>query len=395
MQVFKTYFKIIKKNSMSLIIYFIVFAAVSIMITSAIQNQTNSAFATIKNRIAIFSEEKQDSPVVDGLIQYLSENAQIVNLADGAESIQDALFYNNVDYVLRIPNGFTDSVISGNNSVQLEKTTAASTAAGMSIDLLVNKYLNLTGFYLKNMPGISLSDAVSHVSKDLGVTSDVSFRANTEQTTTVNLSYYFRFAAYPLLAILIMGITTIMLVFNEPNITKRNMCTPLSPYRMNLQIFLGNATFAVAVWLAMCILNFILYGQATFSYGVILLCLNALVFTVVCLAIGFLAGKYIRSGVAQSAFANVVALGISFISGIFVPQELLSPTVLKIASFTPGFWYVKAADGIRDLSTLTVQNVTPVINDMLIQLAFAAAFILIALVASKQRRQNMQSGKAV
>lgn len=394
MQVFKTYFKIIKKNFISIIIYFVVFAAVSVMITASIQSQTNAAFSATKKRIAIFNEENQDSSIINGLMQYLSENAQIVNLADGAESIQDALFYNNVDYVLRIPNGFTDSLTSGNNSVQLERTTTASSAAGMSIDLLINKCLNLTRFYLKNMPGISVSDAVSHVSKDLSVISDVSFQANTEQATTVNISYYFQFAAYPLLAILIMGITTIMLVFNEPNITRRNMCTPLSPFRMNLQIFLGNAAFAFTVWIAICILNFILYGHVTFGYGVILLCINALVFTVVCLAIGFLAGKYIRSGVAQSAFANVIALGISFISGIFVPQELLSEPVLKIASFTPGLWYVKAVNGIRDINTFTFQNMIPVINDMLIQLAFAAACILVALVATKQKRQNMEVEKA-
>jgi ABC-2 type transport system permease protein len=183
-----------------------------------------------------------------------------------------------------------------------------------------------------------------------------------------------------------MGITTIMLVFNEADLSKRNRCSPLSPFRMNLQIFLGNATFALVVWLVICAVNLLLYGQTAGIAGIALLCLNALVFTIVSLAIGFLAGKYIKNGIVQSAFANVVSLGISFISGVFVEQGLLSGSVLKVASFLPGYWYVKAVNTIRDLADYSFQSMTPLFCDMLIQLGFAAAFIIIALVVTKQQR---------
>jgi ABC-2 type transport system permease protein len=129
-----------------------------------------------------------------------------------------------------------------------------------------------------------------------------------------------------------------------------------------------------------------MFGHAAMNPGILLLCLNALIFTIVCLSIGFLAGKYIKSGVAQSAFTNVVSLGVSFISGVFVEQELLGDTVLKIASFTPGYWYVRAVSAIRNLSAYSLGNITPVFYDMLIQLGFAAAFVIIALVSAKQKR---------
>jgi ABC-2 type transport system permease protein len=202
------------------------------------------------------------------------------------------------------------------------------------------------------------------------------------------LSYYFSFSAYPLLAVLFMGVTAIMLIFNNTDLAKRNRCSPLTNFKMNMQLFLGNVTFALAVWMAVCTLNLLLYSRSAAGSGVVFLCLNALVFTVVCLSIGFLAGKYVKNGVVQSALANVISLGLSFISGVFVEQALLGSTVLKIASFTPAYWYVKATGSIRDLSEYSFASMTPIFTDMLIQLGFAAAFVTISLVASKQNRTS-------
>jgi len=136
-------------------------------------------------------------------------------------------------------------------------------------------------------------------------------------------------------------------------------------------------------------MSFIMYGGVTLNEGTILLCLNALVFTFTALSIGFLAGKFIRSLGAQAAIANVVSLGMSFISGVFVDQELLGKTVLNIASFTPSYWYVKAVGDIRSTVEFSAQNVAPIVNSMLIQLGFAAALLIIALAVSKQRRRSL------
>jgi ABC-2 type transport system permease protein len=105
--------------------------------------------------------------------------------------------------------------------------------------------------------------------------------------------------------------------------------------------------------------------------------------------VAFLAGKFIKSPVVQAAVTNVVSLGICFLSGVFMDQYLLGETVLKIASFSPGFWYIKAVNWIKELTSFSFENLRPVFEYMLIQLAFAAACIIVALVASKQRKQNM------
>jgi ABC-2 type transport system permease protein len=111
----------------------------------------------------------------------------------------------------------------------------------------------------------------------------------------------------------------------------------------------------------------------------------------VALSIGFMAGQFIKGYVAQSAVTNVVSLGASFISGVFIPQFVLGPNVLKISSFLPFYWYVKAVDTIGALPSYSFEDVRPVLGHMLIQLGFAAAFIIISLVAAKQRKVRRAS----
>jgi ABC-2 type transport system permease protein len=198
----------------------------------------------------------------------------------------------------------------------------------------------------------------------------------------------FRYMAYSILAIMIMGVTSIMLAFNKPEVARRNQCAPVSPAKMNAQLFAGNLIFTASVWALFGVITYVLSGQPGFGPNLLLLYLNTLVFSIAALSIAFLRGKLIKSPIAQSAVANVVSLGISFLSGIFVPQFLLGDTVLKIASFTPGYWYVKAVETIRDISVYSPQNLRPVFTDMLIQLGFAAALFVIAMVISKQKRQG-------
>jgi ABC-2 type transport system permease protein len=204
------------------------------------------------------------------------------------------------------------------------------------------------------------------------------------------MTYYFNYLAYAILGVMIMGVTSFMMAFNDTDLANRNQCSPLKPLNMNLQVLLGNAAFAAAVWAAMCAMVFLIYGRLPVNSGTALLCLNALVITIVALSIGFLAGKFIRNPGVQSAVTNVVALGISFISGVFVPQELLGSTVLGIARFTPTYWYVKAVGDIRDIVTFNFQSVLPVLYSMLIQLGFAAAIFTLALVLAKHIRLSRE-----
>jgi ABC-2 type transport system permease protein len=242
----------------------------------------------------------------------------------------------------------------------------------------------MASLYVKNVPGMADSQIVASVQKDLANQAALDVRADGNAADTNNLSYYFRYLAYSILAVLIMGVTSFMMAFNDTDLSNRNQCSPMRPLSMNIQIILGNVTFAVVVWAANCAAVFLMFGSMPLNAGTIFLCLNALALSVVSLSIGFLAGKFIRSNPVQSAVTNVVSLGLCFISGVFVEQDLLGKTVLNISRFMPGYWYVKAVDDIRNAASYTLQNMLPAIYGMLIQLGFAVTIFIVALVLAKQ-----------
>ena len=269
--------------------------------------------------------------------------------------------------------------------MQLDKTSVATSAGSVYTDFIVDKYLGLTAFYQKSMPQASMQQIADNVQKDLALSSDVRMKSYSDTAAAKNSSYYFLFFAYCILAVMIMGVTSVMMSFNEKDLSRRNLCAPLRPAQMNMQLVLGNAVYALVVWALLTVFIFAFSG-AGFTLGTLLLSLNALIFTFVGLAIGFLAGKFIKNGGVQAAVTNVVSLGISFISGVFVEQALLGQTIKTIASFTPGYWYVKAVNDIKNIVDFNMQSVMPVIWSMLIQIGFAAALFIIAVAVSKQRQ---------
>jgi ABC-2 type transport system permease protein len=387
MPVFKAYFLVIRKILPSLIVYFSIFVVMATIFVKVVGGGTMPTdFRAVRNDIVIQSAD--DTALVAGLTEYLGQNANIVTLGNKGDSLEDALFFGRVDDVLIIPAGFTESFMSGGNTLQLERTSNALTGSAVNTDLLIGRYLDLARLYVLNVPAISQEELVGNVARDLGEAAPVSIASSTTQLKTGDVTDTFRYMAYTIIALLIMGITSIMMAFNKAEVARRNQCAPISPAKMNVQLFAGNLIFTLAVWFLLGILAYILSGQKGIGPNLLLLYLNTLVFSITALSIAFLAGKFIKGYGAQSAVANVLSLGLSFISGIFVPQFLLGETVLKIASFTPTYWYIKAVEAIKDLSVYSFTNLKPVFADMLIQLAFAAACFIIALVASKQKRQN-------
>ena len=246
MQVFNAFFKVIRKHIASLLIYLIIFVVIAIIVTNALHTQTSGTFTETKTKIAFFNEDG-DSKLAEGLKSYLSQSSQMVEVKDDAASIQDALFFDQIEYVLRVPEGFTNSFMSGSDSVSLQKTAVSASEGSINADFLVNKYLNDAALYVKNVPGISEADIVSNVNRDLSVSAAVDLSNFTTPTVTSSLSYYFQFYGYSILAILIMGVTTIMLVFSDKELSNRNLCSPVSQLKMNFQLVLGNVVFALIV----------------------------------------------------------------------------------------------------------------------------------------------------
>jgi ABC-2 type transport system permease protein len=366
-------------------IYVVVFLFFAVFLANTYKNPANASFTDTKVNIAFINHDT-NSKIVEGLKDYLSKKANIVNISDDTQKLQDALFFREAEYIVKVPKGFAEDFVSG-KAVQLEKTAVPASASEIYIDNIINKYLNTAKVYINNGGSLSEVQLLSYVDNDLSQKTEVKVNNSLKEVSkNEKASYYFNYLAYSLFAVLILGVSSVMMVFNKKDLKNRNFCSPIKLSSMNFQMILGNLSYAVLAWFAMVIASFFMYGSYMFTSRGLLFLLNSLVFTFAALSISFLIGNVIKGPGAMSAAANVVSLGTCFISGVFVPQALLGKTVLKIASFTPNYWYVKSNNSIAKLVNLNSESLAPVFLNMLIVIGFAADVLAMTLVIIKQKR---------
>lgn len=385
MQVYKAFFKIILKNLSQIMIYVVVFISLAIALANTSNQTVNTDFTETKVNIAFINYDG-DSKLVEGLKSYLGKNGKLIDIPDDNQKLQDALFFRQVEYIVKVPEGFTEELLSG-KTPQIEKTSLPGSTSGIYVDSIINKYLNTAKIYSSNMENLSEEQLISYVDNDLLQRIEVKVN-NSEEEISKNekRAFYFNYMAYALFAVLILGVCSVMLVFNNTDLKKRNNCSPIKLRNMNYQMILANFSFAILAWVAMISTSFIMYGSYMFTAKGALFLLNSFVFTLAALSVSYFIGNIVKSKGAMSAAANVFSLGSCFISGVFVPQELLGKTVLKIASFTPNYWYVKSNNIIANTVNFNMENLTPVFLNILIVVGFAVAILSVTLVIIKQQR---------
>lgn len=371
-----------------MLIYVFIFIGVSMIMSTNMTRELEmiTTFNPNKTNIAFISEET--SPLIDGFKEELSHIANFIELPDDPNALQDALFFRSVSYILRVPKGFTEGFMNGKN-VQLEKTAVPDSFSNTYIDLCIDKYFNTARLYVNTVEGITGQELVEYLKADLTRNAVVTMKTGEKKTESLsNANYFFNYLSYSLLSVIILGMGALMLVFNRRDLKLRNGCSPVSATSMNLQFILANLVFTLGAWALMIGLCLVVNVKYIFSPNMAYFILNSLVFAFCCAGLSYLIGNLLKSSDAIPAVCNVVALGFSFISGAFVPQELLGTTVLKIASLTPAYWFVKANNTIVGLTQFDFPSLKPVLSDMLIVLCFAAAFFAVALVAGKKRRYS-------
>jgi len=382
MQVFKAYFKIIRKNLPSMSIYLAIFLFFVYLLTFYMSPDTTSDFTASPVRMAIIQEDGENA-LSEDLYDFLMDQAQIVPINSDRESLQDALFFRQVDYILRIPAGFGQSILDGRYEIELIKTVLPDSTRAVQADLLINRYINTSALYLDSVPGITVANLLKYLRSDLALQADVQMQPGSADNEFSRTRFYFSYLAYTLMSVMILGVTSIMIAFNNKDLQKRNFSSPVKLVSFNLQLVLGNVVFALTVWALLTTLSLLIGDNDYSTTSRILLGINALAFTLACLGISFLIGNLIKSRNVQQSIANVLALGTCFISGVFVPQELLGSTVKTIASFTPTYWYIS---NVMDLNG----HVEPgaYLIKIMIQLGFAVSAVIVAIVVAKQKRMT-------
>ena len=140
MKVFNACALVIRRRYAAFLIYLVIFTALSVVMTSMSVQQNDQTFNRTKTAVAVVDRDG-GSPLSQGLIAYLAQNADLKELPDDKEALQDALFFRQVSYILVIPAGFSADFAAG-GSMRVEQTAVPGSASGTYMNRLVEQYLS-------------------------------------------------------------------------------------------------------------------------------------------------------------------------------------------------------------------------------------------------------------
>lgn len=389
MKVFKVYFKILRKQLLPVLIYCGLFLAFIILISVNFFNEgVNMEFKETKVRAAVFNQDKE-STFIDGFLEYLGKRVSYVEIEDSDEARSDALFFREAVYIITIPEGFTEAFIAGENAYLLRQTVPDSTQA-FFIDNVIDRYLNTARIYLKNMRHLSPGDLSLYINHTFENETNVSFdllQKGKDKSPEMYNKIFFNYLGYIMLACFIIAVSTVMISFHSVDIRRRHSASPITSRTMNFELILSNVIFVMVYTLVLIAVGYVFNPYRVININTLLYWANAGVFAITVLSISYLIGIAVKSKKAISALSTALSLGLAFISGMFVPQELLGDAVIKAASFTPSYWYVRVNGMIGTLTKYDWDSISEIAGSMVIQMGFTAAIFAVALVVSKKKRQ--------
>jgi ABC-2 type transport system permease protein len=390
MQVFRIYFTIIRKNLPQMGIYFGVFIVMAVLFIKTGSPGAQTGFSGTVTKMALISDDGP-SALSAGLERYLSRYARLVPLKDDKSAIADALFYHDVSYVLRIPAGFAAGLMAG-KAPELRKTMIPGSSLSVYLDLGVNRYVDtallLAAHSKASSQEVLARETVEALSKEVPATISAGKRG---AGPSQSIDDFFNYVAFILISVLISGVGTFLMVFNQADVRKRNLCSPLPFRKMNAQVIAGNMVFMLACLASMVGIGFAMFGRAMLSWQVLAMGLNSLVFAIVCLGISLLIGSLVRDRNALSAITNILAIGMSLLCGVLVPQLLLGKAVMSIARFLPAYWFVRANNELGNLGSPSLSALKPILGYAGMELGMGVAVFAVALLVIKQKRQSQEA----
>ena len=380
MTVFSTVLKIGNQYKFSIILYTVILVAFA---GFNFKNNDNSiSYVATKPDIYIVNHDEEVGITKD-LIQYLSDYTNVVSLDNKEEAINDALFYRDVNYIIDIPANFRKDFLNDKDPDIKVKSTKDYNA--VLAENLLHNYIKTASIYRNYISSeedlINKIHDTSHISTDIEVTSKL------DTNTLSQITFYFNFLNYSILAGCVYVICLILSSFKEKNVSKRMIISSTSYQKLNRKLLISIGIVAFLLWLFYIILAYILLGNVVLSSHGILYIINSFVFMIASLTLAFLIGNLVNSKPAINGIINVVALGSSFLCGAFVPMEWLPDFVLKIAHVLPSYWYIKTNEVIKTLEVVDIDTCLPILKNIFVLILFAVIFISAINIISKKKQK--------
>lgn len=379
MTVFNCFMKMVKKNTGMIVMYLAIFMGITIMIQSTTKDSDTDMYQSKSIKVGIVDEDQ--SALSKGLREYLGQIHELKTLENKKSVLQENLYYQNVEYIITIPKHYEENYLEKGERLAIVQTPGSFT--GVYVTQQINSYLNSVKTYA------AAGYSVQHAALEAGKTEGPRVKmldVNGNAGKLPGYAYYYRFLPYLMLLVLCYILGNILSNFRKEDIQKRVQASALSSRRQNLETLLAVAVLGIGLWIIAIAGAVLLYGKEMLaSHSLHFYLLNSIAMLLVALSIAFLIGMISEDNNALNGIVNLVSLGMCFLCGVFVPIEVISPSVQKVVQFLPVYWYEIANNKLAEFETITGSVRTEVLGAIVIQVVFAIAILCVAGVLSRRK----------
>lgn len=342
MQVYKTFFRILRRHKGYVVLYLCIFLGTALIISSNHANESGKkTWEAVSYPFAVIDEDHTE--MSRGLVSCLEEGNEKIVIEDDRERVTDELYERNLVCVMRIPKGFGASLLTGQEGREARITAVRETAYSETFRMLTADYIQLIRYYLSE--GCQAAEAVEKAMAEVKKKTPVTVGEESDALHG-RAYYFFLYLPFILISICVAALGSTIMAFQRQEIRYRSRCSACPETRINIEI----AAASVTAGLGLCLIYFLLVlvgtGEEALSFQGILYALNMVSFLPVALGITFLVGQLLHGHSALIMAANIIGLGMSFLGGVFAPVDYLGEGLAKAAHLLPVYWYTLGNDWI-------------------------------------------------
>lgn len=385
MLVFKTYFKLLNKYKGNIILYFAIFLGFSLFMTTILSSSGEESFQAERLDIAIV--DRDGKTVGIAIENYFKENNDFAEVPDNKKKILDELYWRALDYVLVIPKGFEESLINGEEPMELECMKVPGNFESSYFESELNLYMSkLTGL-LK--AGYSLEEAQDMLMELSDEKTDVEIASFVNANQHDVCTSFFAYAPYLFISVGIVGIGIILLCFNKDEVKKRTECGALQMKERITGLSAGILVFGLILYLSVILVGAIISkGSILTDNRMPFFMLNMFAILIFSLSLGFFAGMTAKTSEAVNGMVNIFSLGLCFLGGVFVPREFFGAGVDKVAKFIPTYWYTVSNETIGAMKEVTSGFIDEIAAQTGVIFCYALVIFAVTLVIVSGRRKQ-------
>lgn len=389
MQVFKTYFRILKKYKGIIILYFVIFLAVSVIMATQLGKSSDSEKQEFSSEVLHLAVVDRDHQTLGTAVkEYFKEKHEFIDVEDDEEVIFNELYWRKLDYVLVIPKGFEESIADGNASgPELACMEVPGSYANSYFETELSRYMGrLEGLVAC---GYSIREAEEELDSLKGEMAKVELPSSVNKNKNDITTLFFQYVPYLLISLGIVGVGTVLLLFNEQEVKERMECSS-TPLKIRIMGLAGGifGYGLVMLFVIVTAAGFLTKGKIFHDIRTPYFMLNIFAMLLLGLSLGFFVGTVAKNNDAVTGIVNVAGIGLCFMGGVFVPLEFFGEGVLHVAKFIPTYWYVVTNEAIGSMTKMTSSLAKEMIPQIGVEVGYAFVIfaVTVVIISSKRKR---------